>query len=70
MSSPGKGQNGVVHETRQSPDERNDQFNHLGRFATNASVAIPMEVFEKMYLSPQNNIKGELRKTFGNPTPM
>lgn len=67
MASQGKGQNGVVHETS---EDRNDQFANLGRFATNASVAIPMEVFEKMYLNPQNIVKGDLRRTFGNPTPM
>lgn len=28
------------------------------------------QMFEKLYLSPQNAVKGELRKTFGNPTPL
>lgn len=27
-------------------------------------------MFEKMYLSPQNAVKGDLRSTFGNPTPL
>lgn len=36
----------------------------------NASVGIPMEVFEKMYLNPETRVKGELRKTFANPTPL
>lgn len=44
--------------------------NGIRRYETNASVNIPMEVFEKMYLTPQLPVKGELRKTFGNPTPM
>jgi hypothetical protein len=70
MTSPGKNQNGVLHEMHQSPEDRNDQFDRLGRYATNASVAIPMDVFEKMYLNPQNVVKGDLRRTFGNPTPM
>ncbi|POR34579.1 Protein alcS, partial [Tolypocladium paradoxum] len=38
------------------------------RSATNVSMS--PELFEKLYLSPQNRIKGELRQTFGNPTPM
>ncbi|KAE9366310.1 gpr1-like plasma membrane protein [Stipitochalara longipes BDJ] len=46
------------------------QFDSLNRYATNASVAIPMEVFEKMYLNPETRVKGELRKTFANPTPL
>ncbi|KAF2035139.1 hypothetical protein EK21DRAFT_96916 [Setomelanomma holmii] len=34
------------------------------------SISISPELFEKLYLSPQNQVKGELRKTFGNPTPL
>ncbi|KAH8700207.1 gpr1-like plasma membrane protein [Talaromyces proteolyticus] len=34
------------------------------------SIALPPEIFEKLYLSPQNKVKGELRRTFGNPTPL
>lgn len=28
------------------------------------------ELFEKLYLQPINNVKGDLRKTFANPTPL
>ena len=35
---------------------------------TNASIS--PELFEKLYLSPKNDVSGDLRKTFGNPTPM
>ena len=35
-----------------------------------SSIAITPELFEKIYLTPQNNVKGDLRKTFGNPTPL
>jgi len=28
------------------------------------------ELFEKLYLSPQTHVKGHLRSTFGNPTPL
>jgi hypothetical protein len=34
------------------------------------SINIPKELFEKLYLSPQTAVKGDLRKTFGNPTPL
>ena len=37
---------------------------------TAGSIIIPQDIFEKLYLSPQNNVKGDLRKTFGNPTPL
>jgi len=34
------------------------------------SVNIPRDLFEKLYLSPETQVKGDLRKTFGNPTPL
>lgn len=37
---------------------------------TAGSISISPELFEKLYLSPQNKVAGELRKTFGNPTPL
>jgi hypothetical protein len=42
----------------------------LHRIRTAGSISISPQVFEKIYLSPQNQVKGELRKTFANPTPM
>ena len=42
----------------------------LDRIRTAGSVSISPELFEKLYLSPENRVKGDLRKTFGNPTPM
>jgi uncharacterized protein len=42
----------------------------LQRIRTAGSVSLSPELFEKLYLSPPNNVKGELRKTFGNPTPL
>lgn len=42
----------------------------LGRFDTNASITIPKDVFEKLYLTPKLPVKGELRSTLGNPTPL
>lgn len=34
------------------------------------SIAMTPELFEKIYLTPQTNVKGDLRKYFGNPTPL
>ncbi|KAI9745419.1 MAG: hypothetical protein M1818_000953 [Claussenomyces sp. TS43310] len=42
----------------------------LGRSTTTGSISISPELFEKIYLSPPNVVKGDLRKTFGNPTPL
>jgi len=42
----------------------------LNRIRTAGSISISPEMFEKIYLSPQNKVKGDLRKTFGNPTPV
>lgn len=44
--------------------------NALSRIRTAGSISISPELFEKLYLSPQNKVAGELRKTFGNPTPV
>ncbi|KAK0507876.1 hypothetical protein JMJ35_009765 [Cladonia borealis] len=42
----------------------------LERIRTAGSISIPPELFEKLYLSPENRVSGDLRKTFGNPTPL
>lgn len=34
------------------------------------SIAMTPELFEKIYLTPQTKVSGDLRKTFGNPTPL
>ncbi|KAI9662871.1 MAG: hypothetical protein M1821_007918 [Bathelium mastoideum] len=47
-----------------------DKDNALQRIRTAGSISISPELFEKIYLSPQNVVKGDLRKTFGNPTPL
>ncbi|KAJ5378364.1 GPR1/FUN34/yaaH family-domain-containing protein [Penicillium cosmopolitanum] len=46
------------------------EINPLQRIKTAGSVSIPPELFEQLYLSPHNRVKGELRQTFGNPTPI
>ncbi|KAE8442520.1 hypothetical protein EG329_003301 [Mollisiaceae sp. DMI_Dod_QoI] len=47
-----------------------DNDTALKRIRTAGSISISPELFEKIYLSPQNVVKGDLRKTFGNPTPV
>lgn len=46
------------------------QGDALERIRTAGSISIPPELFEKLYLSPENRVRGDLRKTFGNPTPV
>ncbi|KXL49739.1 hypothetical protein M433DRAFT_66810 [Acidomyces richmondensis BFW] len=47
-----------------------DPEHALRKIRTTGSLSISPELFEKIYLSPQNRVAGELRKTFGNPTPL
>ncbi|KAI4595958.1 hypothetical protein KJ359_006250 [Pestalotiopsis sp. 9143b] len=42
----------------------------LQRMRTGGSIAITPELFEKLYLQPQNRVHGDLRRTFANPTPI
>ena len=51
-------------------DHNMDSDDALKRIRTAGSVSLSPELFEKLYLSPQNRVSGDLRKTFGNPTPM
>ncbi|KAL1899416.1 hypothetical protein Sste5346_002812 [Sporothrix stenoceras] len=53
-----------------SSDAEKGQMEALREIATNRSVVMSAEQFEKLYLSPHNKVKGELRQTYGNPTPM
>ena len=59
-------QNGAGHATNANTEQNTD----LNTIKTANSVTISPELFEKLYLSPQNAVRGDLRKTFGNPTPM
>lgn len=51
-------------------DNNMDSDTALKRIRTAGSISISPELFEKIYLSPQNAVKGDLRRTFGNPTPV
>lgn len=41
----------------------------LSQVKTEGSIILTPEMFERMYLSPQNKVDGGLRKVLGNPTP-
>ncbi|KAF2260725.1 GPR1/FUN34/YaaH-class plasma membrane protein-like protein [Lojkania enalia] len=51
-------------------DASHDSETALKKMRTAGSVSITPELFEKLYLSPQNRVHGDLRKTVGNPTPL
>ncbi len=42
----------------------------LTRIKSYNTVAMTPELFEKLYLQPRGNVKGDLRKTLANPTPL
>lgn len=56
--------------TRSHADSDSDRLDALNRFRSAASISMTPELFEKLYLAPQSKVKGQLRDTFGNPTPM
>lgn len=41
----------------------------LKQVRTEGSIVLTPEMFERMYLSPQNKVDGGLRKVLANPTP-
>lgn len=51
-------------------DASHDSETALKKIRTAGSVSITPELFEKLYLSPQNRVHGDLRRTVGNPTPL
>ncbi|RFU80164.1 gpr1 [Trichoderma arundinaceum] len=55
---------------RAAVDSDSDRLDALNRFRSAASISMTPELFEKLYLSPQSKVKGQLRDTFGNPTPI
>ncbi|KAH8690600.1 GPR1/FUN34/yaaH family-domain-containing protein [Talaromyces proteolyticus] len=52
----------VEHETSRTDAIR--------KIRTAGSISIDAELFERLYLSPKNQVKGQLRSTLGNPTPL
>lgn len=48
--------------------EHHDEM--LQRIATTGGISISPELFEQLYLAPKNRVEGQLRQTFGNPTPV
>jgi hypothetical protein len=51
-------------------NESADRETALQKIRTAGSISISPELFEKIYLSPKNQVSNNLRSTFGNPTPL
>ncbi|KAL1594374.1 hypothetical protein SLS60_010134 [Paraconiothyrium brasiliense] len=51
-------------------DASHDSETALRKIQTAGSISITPELFEKLYLSPQTRVHGDLRRTVGNPTPL
>ena len=66
---PSRGVNGNAMNGNTTGTD-NESGDTLARMRTAGSVNISSELFEKLYLSPETRVKGDLRNTFGNPTPM
>lgn len=62
--------NGGMHDDIGGLSPEDERQQALGRMRTAGSISMSPELFEKLYLSPPNAVKGDLRKTFANPTPM
>lgn len=60
--------NGHDHCPSQDGEESADQA--LSRLRTANSVSMSPELFEKLYLQTPGRVKGDLRQTFANPTPL
>jgi uncharacterized protein len=50
--------------------DHHDKETALHRLRTAGSISISPELFEKIYLSPKNQVSNNIRSTFGNPTPL
>lgn len=64
------GKDGQYSSTLEGGNPQPGDAEALRRFRSAASITMTPELFEKLYLSPQGRVKGDLRQTFGNPTPM
>jgi hypothetical protein len=56
-----------------TPDHKGNGLTHsngITRTDTAQAANMFQEMFEKLYLQPQNRVHSDLRQTFANPTPL
>ena len=61
---------GSVQDLSDEPIRPADSSEALNRVRTANAVTMTPELFEKLYLNPHQKVTGDLRTTFGNPTPI
>ncbi|PHH49140.1 Protein alcS [Ceratocystis fimbriata CBS 114723] len=62
---------GIAHSNGNVPRIiSNVNGNPLEHQRTYGSINISPEMFEELYLAPKNRVAGQLRQTYGNPTPV
>ncbi|KAL1301906.1 hypothetical protein AAFC00_006084 [Neodothiora populina] len=61
-----------MHQNNNSDDlyKSETRDSALERVRTAGTISMSPELFERLYLGPQTKVSGDLRKTFGNPTPL
>lgn len=62
-----------AHANGVSPTRTNDtHFDNEEklRYELAKTVTLTPELYEKLFISPKTQVSGDLRKTFGNPTPI
>lgn len=70
MADLEKGHRSADNDSSNQLDGNIDTDAALRRIKTAGSLSISPELFEKIYLSPKNQVSNNLRTTFGNPTPL
>lgn len=66
-TSHDEGVQGPANLDFQPSDSHDDT---LQKIRTAGSLSISPELFEKLYLAPKTRVKGNLRATVGNPSPL
>lgn len=70
MSGAGNYRGGAMKRSYSRVDPDFEKLKALRKKRSTATITITPELLEKMDASPQDAIKGDLRKSLGNPTPM
>lgn len=58
------------HSALYAPEHEISRADAIQKIRTAGSVSMDAQLFEKLYLSPKNQVKGDLRSVVGNPTPL
>ncbi|KAJ9296873.1 hypothetical protein DTO271G3_5072 [Paecilomyces variotii] len=62
--------NGSLRSPRYDLEEHESRDDALRKIRTAGGISISPELFEKIYLTPKTRVKGDIRATVGNPTPL